>query len=71
MANPQNVNVQINPETGIITLAIDSKSRLGFSSSGKTVMVGSTHGAMPVTAPDGTTIYVSVNAYVYPPKEKK
>ncbi len=71
MASPQNVNAQLNPETGIITLAIDSSKRLGLSSSGKTIMVGSSHGAMPLHTPDGTTIYVSVNAYVYPPKEKK
>lgn len=71
MANPQNVTIQVNPENGILTLALDCGKRLGPSASGKTIMVGSTHGAVPVQAPDGTMVYISVNAYVYPPKGER
>ena len=71
MANPENVQILYVEEFQKLQLVLDSSKRIGVSNSGKTILVASTHGAVPFNLPNGTTLYLSLNAYVYPPKEKK
>jgi hypothetical protein len=60
------VDVQIKNGNLILSMPI-SKER---SHSGKTTLVACTHGATQTNAKvDGQTVYVSLNAYIYPNKE--
>jgi hypothetical protein len=64
-------NLEILSEFGSVKIMLDPTKRLGISASGKTITVASTHGFTPVQLPDGTTLYISLNAFVYPPKGGK
>lgn len=57
-----NVEVSVG-EDGIATIAIDLNDRNGPSSSGKTVIVGSTHGGQKFKDKEGNVVSLSINAY--------
>lgn len=69
--NPVNENLQISLQGTEVTITLDSSKRLGLSASGKTITVASTHGFQPVTLVSGETLYISLNAFVYPPRKPK
>lgn len=49
-------------EENILTIKIDLSKRLGPSSSGKTIMIATTSGNMPV--PEHRDIKIGINAYI-------
>ena len=63
----RNVEMKMD-EQGILTIKIDTKSRLGESKSGKTIMVASTEGNQRV---EGGEVFIGLNCYVYPDKKKE
>jgi len=55
-------NIKMTLDTkGILTITIDTKERLGKSGSGKTTIVATTSGNVPV---EGTDVKIGINAYV-------
>lgn len=60
-------NVDIEQDGNRLILTIDLSQNHGPSKSGKTILVSSTGGNVPVT-PDGKT-FVSVNVFRYPDAE--
>jgi hypothetical protein len=55
-------NIQMDVEENILTIKIDLSKRLGPSSSGKTIMIATTSGNMPV--PEHRDIKIGINAYI-------
>ena len=55
-------NIVIKTENKKIIITIDTTVELGPSSSGKSMMVATTSGNVPVVTPEGT-IVVGINAY--------
>lgn len=68
MSSKDTENVTVNYEHGEIIIRLNPKNRLGHSASGKTVTVASTRGFVPVHMIGEQTVYVSLNAFVYPPR---
>lgn len=62
MSEGTNVEIQVG-EDGIATIMVDLNQRNGQSKSGKTVIVGSTHGAVKVRDSEGRAVSVSLNVY--------
>ena len=61
----KNVEMKVD-EQGILTIKIDTKTRLGESKSGKTIMLASTEGNQRV---NGSEVFIGLNCYVYPDKK--
>jgi hypothetical protein len=60
-----NVEVEVDAD-GIATIVIDLNARNGASSTGKTIIVGSTHGGQKFRDARGNVVNLSVNAYSKP-----
>lgn len=59
-------NVEIKSTKTAITITIDPTTDLGFSSSGKTLLVASTGGGIEI----GTTgVFVNISAWKFPTKK--
>ena len=71
MSGPENVIIDNQTDGVYLQLLIDPTKRLGMSASGKTITVASTHGFTPVQMENGVTLYISLNAFVYPPRPEK
>jgi len=64
MARQTPTNVELDVDGDDLTLTVDLTQEHGRSkSSGKTIVVGTTHGAQEVPGHDG--VYISVNVYKY------
>jgi hypothetical protein len=61
-------NVAIVTDKGKLSLNVDLGQNLGPSSTGKTILIGTTGGNQTVLLPDGRQVIVSVNVYAYPDK---
>jgi hypothetical protein len=60
-------NVVMSVDKNILTIKVDMSKEFGRSSTGKTIIVGSTDG--PASAPGNDAIKVGLNVYKYPPKK--
>jgi len=60
-----NVKIEVENNNAIIT--IDLTKDFGKSSTGKTIVVASTRGNIPI--PGAETFRLGLNCYKYPPKE--
>ena len=60
-------NIKMSLDGDILKLEIDIAKDFGSSKSGKTNVVASTEGNMPV--PNHPNIRIGVNVYKYPPRE--
>ena len=61
-------NCEMTVENGILTIKIDLKKEFGLSTSGKTIMIGTTRGNASIpTMPDNFKI--GVNCYKYPDRK--
>lgn len=61
----ENVEYKLDAKSGILTIKVDMSKELGPSASGKTILIGSTRGAVKV---DGTED-VKLNLSVYKPNK--
>lgn len=61
----ENVNIEVKDDIAVIT--IDLTKELGKSASGKTIVVGTTRGNVPI--PGAEQFRLGVNCYKYPPRE--
>ena len=61
----ENVKIELNDNIAIIT--IDLSKEFGKSGSGKTIVVATTRGNVPI--PGAETFRLGVNCYKYPPRE--
>ena len=61
-----NVVMEVKDNKAIIT--IDLNKEFGPSKSGKTIVVATTRGNVPI--PDAETYRIGINCYKYPEKEK-
>ena len=61
-------NVKIEVENNKAIITIDLTKDFGKSSSGKTIVVASTRGNIPI--PGAETYYLGLNCYKYPPRNK-
>lgn len=59
MGNNKNVKCEVNLKSGLLTVTVDLSKEQGPSSSGKTVIIGTTSGAVEIA--DG--VYANVNIY--------
>jgi hypothetical protein len=57
-------NIEQKIEGNTLILRIDLSKRNGRSKSGKTTIIASTGGNVPILAPDGSRVFLGVNAYV-------
>lgn len=62
MNDGTNVVIEVG-EDGIAIIQVDLNQRHGESKSGKTTIVGSTHGAVKVRDREGNAVSISLNAY--------
>jgi hypothetical protein len=60
-ATPTPSNVAMEVKDGFLYVGIKLDTRLGQSKSGKTILIGTTHGIVQVP---GTDVQLSVNAFV-------
>ena len=61
----ENVKIELNDNIAIIT--IDLSKEFGKSGSGKTIVVATTRGNVPI--PGAENFRLGVNCYKYPPRE--
>jgi hypothetical protein len=65
-------NASISVEGNTLTITVDLSETIGPSSSGKTVIIGTTHGNQRIKAQvPGGFVWVSVNVYRYPDREQQ
>lgn len=57
----QNVEMTVDKD-GILTIKIDTKKRFNLSSTGKTIVVASTHGNIPID--ESGEVKIGINCYV-------
>jgi len=61
-----NIQIEVKDNKAIIT--IDLSKEFGLSKSGKTVVVATTRGNVPI--PGAETIHIGLNCYKYPDKNR-
>ena len=61
----ENIKIELNDNIAIIT--IDLSKEFGKSGSGKTIVVATTRGNVPI--PGAENFRLGVNCYKYPPRE--
>lgn len=59
-------NIKTTVANQRLIIEVDLTRTFGMSKSGKTVVVASTEGNIPVEREDGKTVFVGVNVYQYP-----
>lgn len=57
----KNITTKFDAKTGLLTLTIDTKKRLGPSASGKTTIIATTAGNAPL--PEAPEIIMGINVY--------
>jgi len=57
----KNITMKLDESTGILTITIDTTARFGQSKSGKTTIVASTSGNVPIA--EDSPIKIGINCY--------